>query len=228
MAQRKGFFTPEMGSWLREMRAQARLTQDEVAARMGLQGKGRKSVVSTLEAGLVPNPYFSTIVHYLLACGATMGRFCDKFNTLGLLPVDPESFEDSGFPAQAKQRLLEKASRQVNKYQRRMRFPKKGKPVSPERQQKAAGKYRDYQVQVKVIQQAVAELLGRTSAAIVEVQAYLTYARTVLSALRKYQEPELSERLRRAEGYLELHGLDERIGRQIESLVVRVFAERAS
>jgi len=136
MAQRKGFFTPEMGFWLREIRVQARLTQDEVAARMGLQGKGRKSVVSTLEAGLVLNPYFSTIVYYLLACGAPMGRFCDKLNTLGLLPVEPASLEDSGFPVQTRQRLLGKASRQVDKYQRRMRFPRKGKPTPPEQQQK--------------------------------------------------------------------------------------------
>ena len=170
MAQRKSFFTPDMGSWLRETRTQARLTQDEVAARMGFQGKGRKSVVSTLEAGLIPNPYFSTVGHYLLACGAPMGRFCDKFNALGLLSLEPASFEDSGFPAQAKRRLLEKAARQVNKYERRMRFPKKGKPVSPERQQTAVGKYRDYQVQVKVIQQAMEGSLGGTSVAVIEVQ----------------------------------------------------------
>ena len=64
------------------------------------------------------------------------------------------------------------------------------------------------------------------------VQARLTQdevaARMVLSALRKYRAPELSERLRRMEGYLELHGLDEEIGRQIASLVIRAFAERAS
>ena len=225
---------------MREIRVQAGLTQDEVAARMGLQGKGRKSVVSTLEAGLIPNPYFSTIVHYLLACGAPMGRFCDKFNTLGLLPVDPKSFEDTGFPAETKQHLLAKASGQVDKYQRRMRFPRKGKPMPPERQQKAGGKYRDYQVQVKIIQQAVRELLGRTSVAVTEEQAYLNYARMVLSILRKGVGPhtdgsarrptpsELSDRLRRIEGYLELHGLDEGIGRRIASLAIRLFAERTN
>ena len=93
---------------------------------------------------------------------------------------------------------------------------------------KAAGKYRDYQIQVKVIQQVVRELLGETRIDATGEQAYQNYARMVLSALQKYQEPELSERLRRTEGYIELHGLDEGVGRRIETLVIRVFAERAN
>jgi hypothetical protein len=62
---------------------------------VGLSDKGRKSVVSNLEAGIIPNPCFSTIVYYLLACGTPVGRFCDRFNPLGLLQVDPGTFEDT-------------------------------------------------------------------------------------------------------------------------------------
>ena len=51
MVKRRGFFTPEMGSWLREIRVQAGLNQDEVAARMGVTGKGRSDELTADERG---------------------------------------------------------------------------------------------------------------------------------------------------------------------------------
>jgi transcriptional regulator with XRE-family HTH domain len=224
MTKRRGFFTPEMGSWLREIRVNAELTQDEVAERMGTLGKGRSNQISALEMGRIQHPSFEHIVRYLLACGAPMGRFCDKFNTIGLLPVDPKSFDNLGLPVEVEQRLLARASGQVDKYQRRMRFPKKGRPVRPEGQQKAAGKYRDYQVQVKIIQRAVQELLAETGVDATEIQAYLDYARMVLSTVRKYRGNELDAKLDRISGYLDLHGLEAQIGERIRRLVVKRFA----
>jgi hypothetical protein len=163
----------------------------------------------------------------MLACGTPVGRFCDRFNTLGLLRVDPGTFEDTEFDADVKKRLREQAASQVDKFQRRIRFPRRGRRLPPEEQKQRAEKYLNYQTQVKTVQQAVKELLGTTRVAVTEEQAYLNYARMVLSTLRRYQEPELGERLKRTEGYIELHGLDDRVGRQIASLVIRTFAERA-
>jgi transcriptional regulator with XRE-family HTH domain len=223
MAARKGFFTVEMGSWLREIRTQAGLTQDDVAARMGLSGKGRKSVVSNLEAGLVPNPYFSTIIFYMLACGTPVGRFCDRFNTLGLVQVDPGTFEDTEFDAEVKQRLRVQTSSQVDKFQRRIRFPRRGRRLPPEELKQRAEKYLFYQTQVKTVQQAVKVLLSRTNVPVTEIHAYLNYARVVLSAMRKHKEPDLPDALRRASGNIEVNGLDPDIGRRIEQLVVRIF-----
>jgi transcriptional regulator with XRE-family HTH domain len=225
MAGTKYHFTREMGSWLREFRAAAGLTQDEVATRLGLVGKGKRSKVSAIEAGRVANPGFMTIIGYLLACGTPVGRFCDRFNTLGLLLVDPATFEDTEFDVDVKKHLRAQTASQVDKFQRRIRFPRRGRRLPPEELKQRAEKYLDYQTQVKIVQQAVKELLARTRVGVTEEQAYLNYARMVLSALRKYQEPELSKRLRRIEGYLELHGLDEGIGRRIANLVIRMFAD---
>jgi transcriptional regulator with XRE-family HTH domain len=227
MAEDTGFFTPEMGSWLREIRTVAGLSQDEVAARMGRKGKGRSNLISALESGRKQHPYFETIVFYLLACGTPVGRFCDRFNTLGLLQVDPGTYEDTGFDANVKKQLRVQTASQVDKFQRRIRFPRRGRRLPPEEIKQRAANYLGYQIQVKTIQRAVKELLAKTRVGVTEEQAYLNYARMVLSALRKYQEPELSERLRRTEDYVALNGLDKGVGRRIASLVIRMFAERA-
>ena len=223
MSGTKCLFTREMGSWLREIRAAAGLTQDEVAARLGLVGKGKRSKVSAIEAGRVTNPGFMTIIGYLLACGTPVGRFCDRFNTLGLLQITPETFENTEFDADVKKRLRAQTSSQVDKFQRRIRFPRQGRRLPPEELKQRATHYLEYQTQVKTVQQAVKILLSHTSVPVTEVHAYLNYARVVLSALRKHEEPELAEALRRASGNIEVNGLDPDIGRGIERLVVRTF-----
>ena len=227
MVKNTGFFASEMGSWLREIRTAAGLSQDEVAARMGRRGRGRSNLISALESGRKQHPYFETIVLYLRACGAPMGVFCDKFNSADLLLVDPAAFEDTGSNPWVTARLRAKASAQLSKYQRRMRFPRAGKPLSPEQQRKGAENYREYQVQVKVIERAVCELPALADAALVEVPSYLTYARMVLSALRRYQEPALTGKLKQAFNFIERHELDAEIGRRIEALVVRRFRAMA-
>jgi len=47
-------FTPEMGTRLREIRLKVGLSQDAVAERMGLVGKGRSNFISAqLQGGIV-------------------------------------------------------------------------------------------------------------------------------------------------------------------------------
>jgi transcriptional regulator with XRE-family HTH domain len=212
-----------MGSWLREIRTAAGLSQYEVAARMGRRGKGRSNLVSALESGRKQHPYFETIILYLLACGTPVSRFCDRFNMLGLLQVDPDTFENTEFDADVKKRLLAQTSSQADKFQRRIRFPRQGRRLSPEESKQRATHYLKYQTQVKTVQQAVEILLSRTNVPVTEVHAYLNYAREVLSALRKYEGPDLPEALRRASGNIEVNGLEPEIGRRIERLVVRIF-----
>ena len=223
MAKNTGFFTSEMGSRLREIRTAAGLSQDEVAARMGRKGKGRSNLISALESGRKQHPYFETIILYLLACGTPVGRFCDRFNTLGLLQVDPGAFEETEFDAKVKKQLHERTSSQVGKFQRRIRFPRRGRRLPPEELKQRATHYLEYQIQVKTVQQAVKILLSRVNVPVTEVHAYLNYARIVLSALRKHTEPELAEALRRASDNVEVNGLDPDIGRRIERLVVRTL-----
>ena len=88
MSGTKCLFTREMGSWLRELQEKAGLRQDDVASRMGMRGKGRSNQMSALEIGRIKHPYFETIIFYMLAFGTPVGRFCDRFNALGLVEVD--------------------------------------------------------------------------------------------------------------------------------------------
>jgi len=212
-----------MGTWLREIRTEAGLNQDEVAERMGMHGKGRSNFISALEVGRVKHPYFETIVYYLLTCGMPVGRFCNRFNTLGLVPVQPDTFEDTEFDAATKRQLQEKTASQVDKFQRRIRFPRRGRRLPPEEQQQRAESYVNYQIQVQVIQQAVKILLGRYPVPATEINAYLCYARMVLSRLRRHEELELRAQLKRAADYIGRHGLNEALGRRIQVLVVRRF-----
>jgi len=48
---RPAFFTSEMGSRLRRIRLKVGMDKGEVAARMGLKGKGRHNLVTRLETG---------------------------------------------------------------------------------------------------------------------------------------------------------------------------------
>jgi transcriptional regulator with XRE-family HTH domain len=76
-----------MGARLRKIRTERGLTQDEVAARMGLKGKGRWAFVRRLEQGNTRNPYLSTVTFYLRACGAQFFEFYDTLTRIE--PVAP-------------------------------------------------------------------------------------------------------------------------------------------
>jgi transcriptional regulator with XRE-family HTH domain len=57
----------ELGPRLRELRLMTGLTMDQVAARMGLCGKGRWSVVWRLEKGRRPGVALACVLDYLRA-----------------------------------------------------------------------------------------------------------------------------------------------------------------
>jgi transcriptional regulator with XRE-family HTH domain len=68
-------FTKEMAEKLRKIRVNARLTQKEVALRIGIKSKSGRSVIGQLESGLVKNPTLRTILDYLRACGSSWPEF---------------------------------------------------------------------------------------------------------------------------------------------------------
>lgn len=61
-----------LSTLLRQLRLRAGYTQAQVAAAMGLQGRGNFNLVSRLERGKVRNPSLRTILDFLRACGATL------------------------------------------------------------------------------------------------------------------------------------------------------------
>ena len=58
-------FTLEMGQRLKGLRISARLSQDELADRIGLTGPARKTGIWRLETGRIRNPSLRTINRYL-------------------------------------------------------------------------------------------------------------------------------------------------------------------
>ena len=84
-------FPPEMGAQLRKLRARSCLTLDEVAARMGLTGKSRRSC-QPAERGEKANPDARTLILYLQACGAPMAKFFDQFDNIDFVQVE-EKFD---------------------------------------------------------------------------------------------------------------------------------------
>ena len=96
MGRRQSFFTPEMGTRLRELRLRKRLTQDEVADRMGLRGKGRWNQVAALERGDNRNPSLKLVTYYLKACGALFSEFYDTLTRVELIPVREQTADTAG------------------------------------------------------------------------------------------------------------------------------------
>ena len=77
MSRRQEFFTVEMGARLRQLRESKGLTQEQLAERMGLRGKGRGSLIARLERGKISNPTLRFVTYYLRACGALFSEFYD-------------------------------------------------------------------------------------------------------------------------------------------------------
>jgi transcriptional regulator with XRE-family HTH domain len=64
-----------LGQKLKEMRKQSGLTQAQVGAAIGMSAAGSSSYVSRLEQGEIPKVALVTVVRYLQACKAPVGKF---------------------------------------------------------------------------------------------------------------------------------------------------------
>ena len=129
-----------LGLRLRELRKQAKLTQSELALRLGRTGPGGKSYVCRIERGDFPGLGLHVIGRFLSACGVGMRDIADVLNgyislppileqrakqavldaTAGLLPVQRDRAQnyDIGLRHKGRQQVLttqdiEKRVRQV-------------------------------------------------------------------------------------------------------------------
>jgi transcriptional regulator with XRE-family HTH domain len=217
------FFTPEMGARLREIRLKRGFTQDEVAARMGLAGKGRKTFVGRLEQGNIKNPYLSTVTLYFRACGAQFFEFYDTLTRIEPVLVDTRPIERLPMKREQKEMLLRRVKREVYNYQDETSYSKRGKPIAPEKQKPAAAKLADYRMQVAVIEQEVKKLLGTVNVQFVEIAGYLTIARRILGKLRREGRPGSSSRLGSVEDYVKRNRLNPELVERIRQLVTERF-----
>lgn len=74
--------TKQITERLRQLRQSSKLTQDEVATRMGLKVKTGRSFVARLENGMIKTPYLSTILNYLDAVGSSWETFFRELSAL--------------------------------------------------------------------------------------------------------------------------------------------------
>ena len=217
------FFTPEMGARLREIRSKRSLTLDEVAARMGLAGKGRKTFVGRLEQGNIKNPYLSTVTLYLRACGAQFFEFYDTLTRIEPVPVDTRPIERTPMERKQKEMLLRRVKREVYNYQDETCYPKRGKPMPPEKQKPAASRLADYRVQVAVIEQGVKKLLGTVNVTFVEIPGYLTIARRILGELRRGARPDSKPIADTITDYVKQNRLNPELVERIRESVIECF-----
>jgi len=218
-----GFFTAEMGARLRKIRTDRGLTQDEVAARMGLKGKCRWTFITRLEQGNIKNPYLSTVTLYLRACGAQFFEFYDLLTRIEPVLVDTSPIERLPVKREQKEMLLRRVKREVYNYQEETSYPKHGKPIAPEKQKPAATKLGDYRVQVAVIEQEVKKLLGTENVSFVDIAGYLTVARRVLGELRRAGRPGSTSKLGSITDYVRLNRLNPELAERIRQLVIERF-----
>jgi transcriptional regulator with XRE-family HTH domain len=87
-------FTKEMGEILVAFRKKARLSQSEVAKKMGLSAKSGDNYIIRLEAGRIKNPTLERIVLYLEGCGASLSDFA-----ISLSSIRPKERHDKAVPS---------------------------------------------------------------------------------------------------------------------------------
>ena len=208
-----------MGARLREIRSKRGLTLDEVAAGMGLKGKGRWAFVRRLEQGSTRNPYLSTVTFYLRACGAQFFEFYDTLTRIEPVLVDTRPIERTPMKREQKEMLLRRVKREVYNYQEETSYPKRGKPIAPEKQKPAASKLADYRVQVVLIEQEVKKLLGTENVTFVQIAGYLTIARRMLGELRRGGRPDSKSKQGTISDYVARNRLNPELVERIRQVV---------
>jgi transcriptional regulator with XRE-family HTH domain len=222
MNRKSKFFTAEMGRRLRDLRQKKGLSEDQVAERMGLRGKGRWNLIARLEHGRVADPHLSTITFYLRACGALFSEFYDVLTRVQHLPIDPTPIQNTKLSLKRKERVIEQATKMVHKYQERIEYPLVAVPMKPEKQRKATEAFRVYTIQAKIIEQEVLQMLrteeneakshGRTPLVLyIHDSKYVYLARRILSIVRKYDGTADSRRPTPGEAQVKIEVEAERI-----------------
>jgi transcriptional regulator with XRE-family HTH domain len=116
-------FTKEMAEKLRKIRETARLTQKEVALRIGIKSKSGRSVIGQLENGIVKNPTLRTILEYLRACGTSWSEFFQQLDAIDFRTRHEKMISQIHQPPAQR-----KIQRDAMRYEIGIEFPSKEKP----------------------------------------------------------------------------------------------------
>ena len=184
MSIKRFTLTKEIGNLLAKIRKEARLTQKDVAERLGLSEKAGKMYISKLEQGNIKNPSMNTILHYLTVCNKPWVSFFEKLAGIYFMKSHWKIISQVDIP-----RHYKKVTRDVAKYQHSIetKFSEKQglKPLKQEKQEKMAIGFLKHRVVIEPIEREVQKLLGELNAPLISNQFYKAFARECYSALKK-------------------------------------------
>jgi transcriptional regulator with XRE-family HTH domain len=189
---KKRFFSGQMRARLRSFRLAAKLSQDELALRMGYFGPSRRRLVERLENGRIAEPTVKMVARYLQGCGARWHSIVDLLESVPPVKLDIVKVRSRKFTEAVKQKTEEQAQA-VNQA---MAYMRPERPVSPERRKQGTKRYSEYRLIANVIEQAVTEVLRTTELSMVHYGAYQAVGRYCLSTLWKLSKDLPGSRLK--------------------------------
>ncbi len=178
-------FTEEMAQKLKKIRKESKLSQKEVALRMGLKSDAGRSFIAQLEAGRIKNPTLKTILDYLSVCNYAWSKFFGELSAIQFSLNHNKIMQQAEIP-----KHYQKIDRDVAKYTHSIKtkfFPKQNiKPLAPEKQEEMAIKFLKHRKIIEQIEQDVTILMGNTEEPGIVNQFYKAFARECYRALNKY------------------------------------------
>jgi transcriptional regulator with XRE-family HTH domain len=175
------------------MRLGAKLTQDELARRMGYTSVGRRMALQRLETGRISKPTLEMVARYLQGCGARWRSIIDLLERVPPVRLDISKVRSRKFSAAVKQRTEE----QAQAVGQAMVYMKTEKPIAPEQRKQGTKRYSEYRLLANVIEEAVTEVLLRTELSMVHYGAYQAVGRYCLSTLWRLSKSLPRENLKR-------------------------------
>ena len=176
---RERFLSDEIRARLRDIRREAKLTQDELAERMGYSGKGRRRLVERLESGQIAEPTLKMVARYLQGCAARWSSIADLLESVPKVKLDISRVKSRKFPEELKQRTEE----QTQAVAQGLAYMRTEKPIAPEQRKQGVKRYSEYRLIANVIEQAVTDVLRQTELSFVHYGAYQAVGRYCLSTL---------------------------------------------
>jgi len=182
--KRGRFFTQEMGTRLRDTRKSAKLTQDELAERMGYTSTGRRMLLQRLETGRISKPTLEMVARYLQGCAARWNSIMDLLEAVPPVKLDISRVKSRKFPEELKQRTEE----QTQAVAQGLAYMRVERPIAPESRKQGVKRYSEYRLIANVIEQEVTALLRQTDLSFIHHAAYQAVGRYCLSALWKLSQ----------------------------------------
>lgn len=223
------FGVVELGRKLKEIRLRARLTQVEVAERMGSEGGSGMMTVWRLESGRTAKPSVKLIGLFLRACGASWSELTAVLDRAVMPRSALGSVPDIGQPEKDRAKVALAAERETAAFDLRLTSRADATPIHPDRRESVVRALRNYRVVAGVIELSVVDLLRGLPVVGTLYPNYRAVARHTLGLLwqaeKKKQALPEPAKLRAKDEDWRRQGLDMAIVGQAQEIVLRVFRQ---